>query len=80
MAFCKSSTLVLLPGEFHEQAGYSPWCRKELDMTEATEHTLTEGEKRPVSPLEDSREKSSFLTQTFWLVQVFSWLDEAHGH
>ena len=30
---------VFLPGKFHEQrslAGYSPWSRKELDMTEAT--------------------------------------------
>ena len=30
---------VFLPGEFHGQrslAGYSPWGRKELDMTEAT--------------------------------------------
>ena len=77
------TTPVFLPQKTHGQRhleGYSPWGCKELDMTEATEHTLTEGEKRPVSPLEDSREKSSFLTQTFWLVQVFSWLDEAHGH
>ena len=32
------------PGEFHGQrslAGYSPWGRKELDTTEATEHTHT---------------------------------------
>ena len=31
-----SSTLVLLPGEFHGQrslAGYGPWSRKELDTT-----------------------------------------------
>jgi len=30
-------TPVILPGEFHGQrslAGYSPWSRKELDMTE----------------------------------------------
>ena len=30
---------VFLPGEPHGQrslAGYSPWCHKELDMTEAT--------------------------------------------
>ena len=30
-------TLVFLPGEFHGQrslVGYSPWGRKELDMTE----------------------------------------------
>ena len=35
-------TLVLLPGESHGQrslVGYSPWGLKELDMTEATEHT-----------------------------------------
>ena len=32
------------PGEFHGQrslVGYSPWGRKELDTTEATEHTRT---------------------------------------
>ena len=32
-------TPVFWPGEFHRQrrlAGYSPWGRKELDMTEAT--------------------------------------------
>ena len=45
--------------------GYSPWGCKELDMTEATEHALTEGEKRPVSPLEDSREKISFSYSDF---------------
>ena len=31
------STPVFLPGESHEQSslvGYSPWGRKELDMTE----------------------------------------------
>ena len=30
-------TPVFLPGEFHEQrslVGYSPWSRKELDITE----------------------------------------------
>ena len=35
-------TPAFLPGEFHGQrslAGYSPWGRKESDMTEATEHT-----------------------------------------
>ena len=34
-------TPVFLPGEFHGQrglVGYSPWGRKESDMTEATEH------------------------------------------
>ena len=37
-------TLVFLPGEFHgwrSLAGYSPWGGKELDITEATEHTHT---------------------------------------
>ena len=32
-------TLVFLPGEFHGQrslVGYSPWGRKESDMTEVT--------------------------------------------
>ena len=36
-------TLVFLPGEFHGQkrlAGYSPWDRKESDMTEHLTHTL----------------------------------------
>ena len=35
-------TPVLLPGESHgwrSLAGYSPWGRRELDMTEATLHT-----------------------------------------
>ena len=36
------STPVFLPGESHGQrslAGYSPWGRKVLDMTEATQHS-----------------------------------------
>ena len=39
------STPVLLSGESIGQrslAGYSPWGRKELDMTKATEHAETE--------------------------------------
>ena len=35
-------TPVFLPGESHGQrilSGYSPWGRKELDMTEVTEKT-----------------------------------------
>ena len=39
-----SSILVFLPGEFHGQRklmGYSPWGRKELDMTEPLTHTHT---------------------------------------
>ena len=39
----EAPTLVFLPGESHGQrslAGYSPWGRKELDMTEATEHAI----------------------------------------
>ena len=34
---------LFLPGESHGQrsvVGYSPWCPKELNMTEVTEHTL----------------------------------------
>ena len=41
-------TPVFLPGESHGQrslAGYSPWGRKESDVTEATEHTRTEVDK-----------------------------------
>ena len=37
-------TPVFLPGEYHGQrslAGYSPWGRKELDMTERLTHTHT---------------------------------------
>ena len=37
-------TLVFLSGEFHGQrslAGYSPWGRKELDMTEQHIHFLS---------------------------------------
>ena len=36
------TTPVFLPGEFYGQwnlAGYSIWGRKDLDTTEATEHT-----------------------------------------
>ena len=36
------ATPVFLPGESHGQrslAGYSPWYRKESDMTEAIHHT-----------------------------------------
>lgn len=35
-------TSAFLPGEFHEQMsleGWSPWQHKELDPTEATQHT-----------------------------------------
>ena len=38
-------TSVFLPGESHGQrslVGYSPWGHKELDTTEATEHTHTD--------------------------------------
>ena len=37
-------TLVFLPGESHGKKnlkGYSPWGRKELGMTEATQHVST---------------------------------------
>ena len=37
-------TPIFLPGEFHGQSslvGYSPWGCKELDTTEATQHTCT---------------------------------------
>ena len=40
---------VLLPGESHGQRsleGYSPWGRKELDMSEMTKHVHTEGKER----------------------------------
>ena len=36
-------TPVFLPGESHGQrnlAGYNPWGRKELDMTEQLTHTI----------------------------------------
>ena len=36
-----SSILVWKIPRTEELAGYSPWGRKELDMTEATEHTST---------------------------------------
>ena len=39
------STPVFLPGEsqwIENLAGYSPWDRKELDITEVTEHTHTQ--------------------------------------
>ena len=37
-------TPILLPREYHGQrslVGYSPWVRKELDMTEQLTHTIT---------------------------------------
>ena len=40
----KLLTLVFWPGEFHGQrslAGYSPWGRKESNMTERLSHTHT---------------------------------------
>ena len=40
-----ATTPVFLPREFHGQrspAGYSPWGRKELDMTETNTHTHIE--------------------------------------
>ena len=40
------TTPVFLPGEFYGQwnlAGYSIWSRKELDTTEATEHSTAQG-------------------------------------
>ena len=46
-------TLVFLPGEFHGQrslAGYSPWGRKEMDMTEqiSTQRVTSTKEKNQV--------------------------------
>ena len=38
----RRNTPVFLPGESHEQrnpAGYHPWGHKELDTTEATQHS-----------------------------------------
>ena len=46
-------TPVLLPGESHGQrslAGYSPWGRKELDMTEQLTHTHTGAFSVPLAP------------------------------
>ena len=43
MAGKRQPTAAFLPGEFHGQrslAGYSPRGHKELDMTEATEHSM----------------------------------------
>ena len=40
----RQPTSVFLPGEFHEQkslAGYSPWDRKESDMTKRLKHHHT---------------------------------------
>ena len=37
------STLVFLPGKFHEQRsleGYTPWGREEADLTEHARHTF----------------------------------------
>ena len=45
-------TPVFLPGKFHEQrslVGYSPWCHKQLDMTEHTHtHTHTHNALHPL--------------------------------
>ena len=54
-------TLVFLPGESQGQrslVGYSPWGCKELDTTEATEHTHTHTYK------EREREKCLFIPFT----------------
>ena len=38
----KATHSSILPGEFHRQ--YSPWARKELDLTEQEEKGMTEDE------------------------------------
>ena len=43
-------TTVFLPGEFHEQRsleGYSPWGRKESDMTEQLALSLSHNNNEP---------------------------------
>ena len=55
-------TSVLPPGEFHGErslAGYAPWGRKELDMTEINTFTSLSN-KRCGSPRESTEFKSSF--------------------
>ena len=39
-------TPVFLPGESHGQRSYSPWARRESDMTEHTHLELTGGQSR----------------------------------
>ena len=61
-------TLVLLPGKYHGQrnlVGYSPWGRRELDMTEHAGTTFLS-----IHPL-----SVSFLTPLFsWPFLLASWL------
>ena len=52
----RDPTPVFLSGEFHGQrslAGYSPWCRKELDTTEQHFHSAgllgMENEEKEIS-------------------------------
>ena len=50
---------VVLPGKSHGQrslAGYSPWCRKKLDMTER-EHPLGLSRKQDMQQVETSKSK-----------------------
>ena len=56
-------TPVFLPGEFHGQrnlAGYSPWGRKESDMTERLTYTHTHTHTHTLPPLVSASLDSSF--------------------
>ena len=80
-------TPVFLPRECHGQrslAGYSPWGRKESDMTEATEHTLpswglsaipTLSSRFPSSPTIFSHSKLSPCDLMKW---TDSWMASKH--
>ena len=60
--------LVFFPGESHGQrslAGYSPWGRKELDTTEATQHASTHTKRGMGSP-GGSAIKNPPATQEMW--------------
>ena len=63
-------TPVFLPGDSHGQrslAGYSPWGRKESDMTEATEHqhSADNSESYKVSPLHMHLQVANFQRCAF---------------
>ena len=60
-------TPVFLPGESHGQwslAGYSPQGRKELDMTEATEHAHNSSNEKQVEETVPARSQTWFFSAT----------------
>ena len=79
-------TPVFLPGEFHEQrslVGYSPWGRKESDMTERLHFHFSlscigEGNGNPLqySCLENSMNREAWWATVHGVTKSQTWLSE----